>query len=96
MSRPPGAGAATGKKSAAAAHPGRSAGIDCVPLCRLLSRVWKSGSGALDITVTFTFPIPREAMPHAYQLSPLIAVCFARVLRERFGVDGACSSCIAL
>lgn len=52
-------------------------------------RVWKSGSGALDITVTFAFPIPREAMPHAYQLSPLIAVCFARVLRERFGVDAS-------
>ena len=51
-------------------------------------RVWVSGSGALDVTVTFAFPLPKSTMPHAYQLSPLLAVCVVRVLRERYGVDG--------
>ena len=52
-------------------------------------RVWKSGSGAQDITATFAFPLPTHAMAYAYQLSPLIAICAARVLREHYSVDGA-------
>jgi len=52
-------------------------------------RVWKSSSGALDITVTFVFPVPKHSMAYSYQLSPLIATCAVRVLRKRYGIDGA-------
>jgi biotin-[acetyl-CoA-carboxylase] ligase BirA-like protein len=49
-------------------------------------RVWRSGNGAQDITATFAFPVPRPVMPHAYQLSPLIALVAARVLHAELGV----------
>ncbi len=52
-----------------------------------LGRVWKSVGKATDITATFTFKIPAETMPVAYQLSPLLSLADARALRSSCGVD---------
>jgi BirA family transcriptional regulator, biotin operon repressor / biotin---[acetyl-CoA-carboxylase] ligase len=49
-------------------------------------RVWRSGDSAKDITATFAFHVPPEVVPRAYQLSPLIALVAARVLRQKLGV----------
>ena len=45
-----------------------------------LSRVWRSGTAGADVTLTLAFALPLVALPHAYQLSPLLALAARRAV----------------
>ena len=47
-----------------------------------LGRIWKSSTKNQDITMTFTFPLPKLSISSAYQLSPLLSIAAVRALAK--------------